>query len=414
VSRDNLTLNQKEAPVAHSRRDPGASGIIALLFIGFFAIFSTTMSKSPVLPLFVKSLSGTETVIGLIAAVSPLAGIFFSFPVGLLADRLGKKRLLVVASVVFLLAPPLYLLVHNALWLIPIRFFHGIATAILGPVASAVIVSSYPDSKGEKLGLYSSATLIGRTLAPLLGGLIISLLNYRSVYAVAFLLCVPVLILTLLLKRDKGSSGVKNVSAADFGKSLDEFVKNGKLLGTSLVEMATYFCYGVIETYLPIYLQGQRVPAYQIGFVFSVQVLSIALTKPLFGRLADRVDRRAQVLFGILLLATFTALIPLFHGVIAVGLVAALFGLAMSVSTVATSTYVADVAREKSLGASLGALSSIMDIGHSSGPFLAGVIITASVIGAGFIVSAGVSVLAAITFAVLAFQGDVRRQGRAA
>ena len=120
--------------MAQSTRDRGSSGIIALSFIGFFAIFSTTMSKSPVLPLFVKSLSGTDTVIGLIAAISPLAGIFFSFPVGLLADRMGKKRLLIVASIVFILAPPLYLLVHNAFWLIPIRFFHGIATAILGPV----------------------------------------------------------------------------------------------------------------------------------------------------------------------------------------------------------------------------------------------------------------------------------------
>lgn len=366
-----------------AQRDHGGSGIVAVSLIGFFGIFSTTMSKSPVLPLFVKSLSGSDTVIGLISAISPLAGILFSFPVGLLADRLGKKRLLVVASLVFLLAPPLYLLVHNAFWLIPIRFFHGIATAILGPVASAVIVSAYPDSKGEKLGLYSSATLVGRTLAPLLGGLIISALNYTSVYAGAFLLCVPVLILALVLKPDRGGAAVKKVSAADFGKSLAEFVRNGRLLGTSLVEMATYFCYGVIETYLPIYLSGQGVPAYQIGLVFSLQVLSIALTKPLFGRLADRVDRRVQVLFGILLLAVFIALLPLFHGVILTGIIAVLFGLAMSVSTVATSTYVADVAREENLGASLGALSSIMDIGHSSGPFIAGVIITATAIETG-------------------------------
>ncbi len=395
--------------MAQAERHTGGSGIIAVSLIGFFGIFSTTMSKSPVLPLFVKSLSGSDTVIGLISAISPLAGILFSFPVGLLADRLGKKRLLVAASFVFLLAPPLYLLVHNAFWLIPIRFFHGISTAILGPVASAVIVSAYPDSKGEKLGLYSSVTLIGRTLAPLLGGVIISLINYRSVYAAAFLLCIPVLVLALVLKRDDGGAAVKKVSMADFGKSLAEFVRNGRLLGTSLVEMATYFCYGVVEAYLPIYLSGQGVPAYQIGFVFSLQVLSIALTKPLFGRLADRVDRRVQVLFGILFLAVFIALIPLFQGVFAVGVIAVLFGLAMSVSTVATSTYVADVAKEENLGASLGALSSIMDIGHSSGPFIAGVIITATAIGAGFLASAAVSVLATVAFVALAFRVPVRR-----
>lgn len=367
------------------------------------------MSKSPVLPLFVKSLSGSDTVIGLISAISPLAGILFSFPVGLLADRLGKKRLLVAASLVFLLAPPLYLVVHGAFWLIPIRFFHGIGTAILGPVASALIVSGYPDSKGEKLGLYSSATLVGRTLAPLLGGAIISLLDYRSVYGAAFLLCIPVVVLALSLGRDDGGPAVRRLGLAGFWKSLRDFLKNGRLLGTSLVEMATYFCYGVMETYLPIYLSGQGVPAYQIGFVFSLQVLSIALTKPVFGFLADRVDRRAQVLVGIVLTAAFIALVPLFQGVIAVGIVAVIFGLAMSVSTVATSTYVADVAREESLGASLGALSSIMDIGHSSGPFVAGVIITATAIGAGFVAAAVVSVLAAFVFSALAFRAPLRR-----
>ncbi len=159
------------------------------------------MSKSPVLPLFVKSLSASETVIGLIAAISPLAGVLFSFPVGMLADRWGKKRLLLISSGVLLAAPLLYLLVNNPFWLVPIRFFHGIATAILAPVASAVILAEYPETKGEKLGLFSSATLVGRTLAPLLGGALISWflflggsLPYRTVYLAAFALSIPVLV----------------------------------------------------------------------------------------------------------------------------------------------------------------------------------------------------------------------------
>ena len=123
------------------RRD---TGILVLSLAGFFGIFSTTMSKSPVLPLFIKSLSGSETVIGLIAAVSPFAGVLFSFPVGMLADQWGKRRMLTAAAGVLLIAPLLYLFANNPLWLIPIRFFHGIATAILTPVASAFICDAYP------------------------------------------------------------------------------------------------------------------------------------------------------------------------------------------------------------------------------------------------------------------------------
>jgi DHA1 family multidrug resistance protein-like MFS transporter len=400
----------KTPPLRHT------SGIAAISLIGFLGIFSTTMSKNPVLPLFVKSLSGSDAVIGLIAAISPAAGILFSFPVGILADRWGKKRLLVTAAFVFLVAPLLYLVVSQPYWLIPIRFFHGIATAILGPVASAFIVSSYPESKGEKLGLYSSATLIGRTLAPLIGGALITAflflggtLSYRAVYAAAFLLGIPVLILALTLKSENraGGSGIRRPTLADFGKGLADFARNRRLFSTSLVEMATYFAFGCMETYLPVLLSSRGVPAYQIGLIFSLQILAIALTKPLFGKLADTVDRRIQILFGIIFLAAFIAAVPLFSGTIEVAVVGILFGLAMSVSTVATSTYVADVAKQESLGASLGALSSIMDIGHSSGPFVAGVVITATTMAGGFLASGVVCALAALLFALFAF----RKQG---
>ncbi len=389
--------------------------ILLISLIGFLGIFSTTMSKSPVLPLFVKALSGSETVVGLIAAVSPFAGILFSFPVGMLADAWGKKRLLVAAGFVFLLAPLLYFVVTSPYWLIPLRFFHGIATAIIGPVASAFIVSAYPQSKGEKLGLYSSATLVGRTLAPLLGGAIISSFfflggtgMYRAVYAGAFLLAVPVFIMVLMLRPDSPAArripSKRRVALSDFGRSLAGFLRNRRLLATSLVEMASYFAYGVIETYLPILLSGLGVPGYQIGLVFSLQILSIALTKPLFGRLADTVDRRIQIIAGIVVTGAAVAAIPLFTSTVGIGAIAVLFGLGVSISTVATSTYVAEVVREENLGASLGALSSIMDVGHSSGPLIAGVVITATSTAAGFLTAAGVCAIVTVVFPAMVFR----------
>ena len=83
----------------------------------------------------------------------------------------------------------------------------------------------------------------------------------------------------------------------------------------------------------------------------------------------------------------FIAAVPLFQGTIEIAVIGILFGLAVSVSTVATSTYVADVAKQENIGASLGALSSIMDIGHSSGPFIAGVVITATTMAGGFLIA---------------------------
>ena len=285
-----------------------------LFLLGFFAIFSTTISKNPVLPLFSQAIGANDAVIGLVAAVSPLAGILFSFPVGVLSDHIGRRRLLITSGIVFLSAPLLYLLIFDPLWLIPVRFFHGTATAILGPVISAVIAERFPENKGAMLGQYSSATLIGRTIAPLAGGIIISafmmypgLLPYRMVYVAAALAAVPVFILTLMYREDR-SAPLTLLPFSTFRESFATFFSNTRLRATALVDMATYFTFGAFETFLPLILTSRGISAYLIGIIFAVQVLIIAGTKPFFGTLADHFDKRIQIAAGLIILGMFCCL----------------------------------------------------------------------------------------------------------
>jgi len=364
-----------------------------LSLLGFFAIFSTTISKNPVLPLFSQALGADDAVIGLIAAVSPLAGILFSFPVGVLSDHIGRRRLLITSGVVFLSAPFLYLLITNPVWLIPVRFFHGTATAILGPVISAIIAERFFENKGAMLGQYSSATLIGRTAAPLIGGIIISyfafypgLIQYRMVYVVAAIAAVPVFIMTLMY-RENLSVSLALPGFIQFRESFVTFFSYPRFRATALVEMATYFAFGAFETFLPLLLASQSISAYQTGFIFAIQVLIIAGTKPYFGRLADRSDKRVQIAAGLIIVGFSVGSLPLLSSFAMFLLVSALLGLGMSLSTVATSAYVADVARKEQIGASMGALSSIMDIGHSAGPLVTGIIITTVNYATGFLAS---------------------------
>ena len=364
-----------------------------LFLIGFFAIFSTTISKNPVLPLFSQALGAGDVTIGLIAAVSPLAGILFSFPVGVLSDRFGRRRLLITSGAVFLVAPLLYLGITDPLWLIPIRFFHGTATAILGPVISAVIAERFPENKGEMLGQYSSAGLIGRSLAPLIGGVIISyfvfypgLVPYKIVYVVAALAALPVFLITFLF-HDERSASLNILPFSVFRESFLTFFSNKHLIGTASVEMATYFAFGAFETFLPILLFSRGIDAYQTGIIFAIQVLIIALTKPFFGKIADRFDKRIQIAARLVMVGCSVATIPLAASFAGFLSLSAITGLGMSLSTVATSAYVADIAKKEQIGASMGALSSIMDIGHSSGPLVTGIIIAVSGYMAGFLAS---------------------------
>lgn len=371
--------------------------ILYLSIIGFFAIFSTTLSKNPVLPLYSSSLGANDALIGLISAVSPFAGILLSFPVGVLSDHFGRKRLLMIAGGVFLLAPLFYIFIADPLLLIPVRFFHGMATAILGPVVTAFIVERYSETKGERIGQYSAATLYGRTLAPLVGGFLISLFvmipgnfRYHSVYLVAFFAGLIVFVLILKLDNEENEP-IKKLPVSLFIKSLQIFWADYRLRATAFVDMAVYFIFGAFETFLPVYLIQHGVEAYIVGAIFAVQVISIAITKPFFGKMADKRDPRNQIVIGILLLGVPVSFIPFFSSLPALFIISLISGLGMSFSTVATTKYMGDIAKKEEIGASMGAMSSIMDIGHSSGPLVTGILITLS----GFILGFSCSILIA-------------------
>lgn len=115
-------------------------------------------------------------------------------------------------------------------------------------------------------------------------------------------------------------------------------------------------------------------------------------------------DRRVQILIGILVLGGSFALIPVVSSIAAATAIGIVFGMGLSFSTVATSSYVADVAEKENLGASMGALSSIMDVGQSAGPLIMGVVIQASSMATGFLVDFAVCLACAALFVVLSFQ----------
>jgi DHA1 family multidrug resistance protein-like MFS transporter len=109
--------------------------LLLISIIGGLALLSSTLSKTPVLPLFAHALGATPAEIGWIVMASTVPGILISFPAGALSDYLGKRTVMRVALVIFATAPFLYLLVTDVTQLILVRFYHGFATAIFGTVA---------------------------------------------------------------------------------------------------------------------------------------------------------------------------------------------------------------------------------------------------------------------------------------
>ncbi|MCL5289591.1 MAG: MFS transporter [Firmicutes bacterium] len=155
--------------------------IWAFSLCGLAAIFSSTLSKTPVLPLYASHLGATDAQVGWIAAASTLPGIFMSYFAGAMSDKYGWRRLLFISLFIFATAPFLYLLADSSIELAGVRFYHGFATAILGPVAMAAIVSVSGERKGEMLSLYSSSTMVGRALAPFVGGVLLGMWGFKGI-----------------------------------------------------------------------------------------------------------------------------------------------------------------------------------------------------------------------------------------
>jgi DHA1 family multidrug resistance protein-like MFS transporter len=348
--------------------------------MGGLAIFSSTMAKSPVLPLFIRSLNVPMGTVGFIAAASTVVGIFVSLPAGILSDIIGRRRVILIAAFVFASAPFVYLLVTQPWHLVLVRIYHGFATAILGPVAMAAVADTFDSGRGEKMGWYSSATMVGRFLAPFVGGALIFGNNFHWVYLVTGIIGTLSLIAALKLPRPAAAhvpiSKLVKKERSEIKRGVIAMLTHRGILTTSIVEAVQYFAFGCLEVFLPIYLSEQMgFKPLSIGLLFTIQILVATLVKPWVGRLSDRYGRVPSIIIGLLLGAGSITMITWSNNYVIMAVLIGLFGLGLATVTTSSAALVADLARESSYGGALGVLSSVMDIGHSTGPMAGGLLI---------------------------------------
>ncbi|MFN3751811.1 MAG: MFS transporter [Thiobacillus sp.] len=380
------------------------SFFVLIALIGGLAIFSSTLSKTPVLPLFAASLHATPAEIGWIVMASTIPGVLISYPAGALSDHLGKRRVLLASLVVFATAPFLYLLITTPWQLMAVRFYHGFATAIFGTVASAAIAERYSADRAARLSTYSSVTIVGRSIAPFLGGTLISLASFGAVYVACAIAGVLAFGAGLLL-RDHEPKPTARLELPHFWASLATVLRDRGIMLVSTVEAAQYLVFGAIEAFLALYASSLGIPAWQIGVILGVQLVSIVFTKPLMGRVSDRVGRRRVILPGLLIGATSVVLLPLFPSFIGLTMLSLVFGLGFATVTSSTAALVADLTKDGRYGSSMGVLRTVMDVGQSIGPVLTGFMVGAAGYASAFTLLAAILVAAALMLGLLLRDG---------
>jgi len=357
---------------------------IVLCIMGAFAILSSTMSKNPVLNPFAEALGTPEAFMGFVAAASTLPGVLISFPAGSLSDIIGRRKVLLASTVVFASAPFLYMLITSWWQLILVRFYHGFATAIFVPVARAALAEQYPDRKGEKISAFTSATIVGRSIAPFIGGFILSLTlwNFHMLYlAVGFAGIIALITGTMLFTQigeDHHANSLKHLQEKSKTGSLEGFrtvLRNSGILVASLTEAAARYVYGALEFFLVGYLKNiARLDPSLIGIIMGMQLALIPIVNPFMGRLSDKIGRNIPILGGLALTGLSLITIPYNTQFLPLMIISIIFGLGFSMIISSAPALVGDLADKKSYGAAMGFLATVMDIGQMAGPIFTGFI----------------------------------------
>jgi len=354
-----------------------------LCIVGFFAILSSTMSKNPVLNPFARALETPDSLLGFVAAASTIPGILVSLPAGALSDIFGRRKILLASSAVFASAPFLYLFVTSWWQLALVRFYHGFATAMFVPVANAFVAELFPTKRGERISLFSSATVVGRTIAPFLGGYILFVTDYgfHELYLAVGIFGLAAFVTVLLLLKDNSQTSNKsreNQSREESGffRGWIAVARNRDVLIASLVEAAQYYAFGAVEFFLVGYLMEiAQLDPLSFGIIMGAQLAIIPLIKPFMGRLSDRIGRRTPIIAGSLISAFALAAVSSFVQFPILLLISITYGVGFSLVTSSTPALVSELTQDKLVGTSMGFLSTIMDVGQTLGPIITGFIL---------------------------------------
>jgi MFS family permease len=247
-------------------------------------------------------------------------------------------------------------------------------------------------------------------VAPIAGGALIGAitfspaLSFKAVYIVCGLAGIVTLILILKLKTPTEKEP-DVLPRKELFALFRMVISNRFILITSAVEASILFAYGTFETFLPLYAIKVGLTAYEIGIFLSAQIIVLALTKPMMGKFSDKHGRKPQIFVGTIIGSICIGSFFFFQSFIPLLILSIVFGFCISIVTSATAAFIADLSNIASRGSAMGTLGSIMDIGHTTGPIVAGIIALYFGLGYSFIGASIMLLFIAIVFGISVIHG---------
>ncbi len=247
------------------------------------------------------------TVVGLLSTIQSSSQILFQLPGGMLADRIGRKKVIVLGTTLRIVGPVLLFLAPTWEWVIPGMIFNALSSLYM-PAFNAIIADSLPNERrGAAYGAYRTVTSIPNIVMPVISGMYIDamglergvkngLLLYIGAAVVAMLLR-AFLLKETLISEGGARSTMREALGYDVRNLLEKF--RGTLLAMLVVACVSGFTMRMVYPYLVIY--GVEVVGLTKSQWGALQTIATGLATAFYlvgGMMSDRLGRLPNILLA--------------------------------------------------------------------------------------------------------------------
>ncbi len=285
------------------------------LFICWLGSFATSCALSqiaPILPIFVQklgihNLSDIEIWSGLAFGSTTLIMAIVSPFWGKLADKYGRKPMLLRASFGMSIVVSSISIVSSVYQLVGLRILMGTISGFNSGAITLIATQTPKDKAGWALGTLSTGAISGMLLGPLIGGYMVEIIGIRSIFIVMGALLLVAFSLTLcFVKEDFQPTAQALLPFKQIWQGLtDKKLICAMFITTFILQFALFSIEPVITIYIGTLSPGTNHLAFISGLVFASSGLSSISAAPWLGKLSDSIGAH-KVIFMALIFAAIS------------------------------------------------------------------------------------------------------------
>ena len=348
----------------------------------------------PAFPKMVEALGATEQSIGLLLTLLTLPSFLLGPLAGVMADRLGRKKVLVTSLLVSGIFGGSCAFAPDFNTLLILRVLQGIGAASLFGVGGAIIGDLFSGQKrASAMGLSTTIMYVGYIFYPLIGG---ALANFAWNYPfLPFFIAIPLGLITLVFldcpePRSQRSLKIYLRDALHYLKSL-------KVLWLFSTTVITYILlYGAYLTYFSLLLGDRHASPFTIGLLISVLGVITAISSSQVGRLNKRFSVVSLIIGSFVVYAVAMAIIPAVPNLWLFLLPTILFGVAHGLNLPSQRIIAASVAPLEYRAGFMSIQGTMIYLGMTIGPPIMGLAFALTSLNVIFLIAAPIALIVPI------------------